>query len=120
MTRLPVVCDDSVRPYGMPSRYRESVGFSAAASPGVCAQDAPVSGKPWTSQDVSQLKREIRQNSPTRVMGLHLGRSPEAVQQKANELGLSTKPTNQRPYGTGRKRSGPPHGLAPERRRPPP
>jgi hypothetical protein len=31
-------------------------------------------------------------------MGLHLGRSPEAVQSKANELGLSTKPTNQSPY----------------------
>jgi hypothetical protein len=56
------------------------------------------SGKAWTSPDVQMLKKEIAQNTPTRVMGLHLGRSPEAVQSKANELGLSTKPTNQSPY----------------------
>jgi hypothetical protein len=65
----------------------------------------PKSGKPWTAPDVKQLKQEIKQNTPTRVMGLHLGRSPQAVQQKANDLGLSTKPTNQRPYGTKGKRS---------------
>jgi hypothetical protein len=56
------------------------------------------SGKAWTGPDVQQLKKEIAQNTPTRVMGLHLERSPEAVQSKANELGLSTKPTNQSPY----------------------
>jgi hypothetical protein len=63
------------------------------------------SGKAWAQADVRQLKREIKENTPTRVMGLHLGRSPEAVQQKANNLGLSTKPTNQRPYGTKGKKS---------------
>ncbi len=62
------------------------------------------SGKKWTPAQVSQLKKEIRENTPTRVMGVHQKRSPEAVQQKANDLGLSTKPTNQRPYGTGGKR----------------
>jgi hypothetical protein len=55
------------------------------------------SGKAWSPSDVSKLKKEISQNTSTRVMGLHLGRSPEAVQSKANDLGLSTKPTNQRP-----------------------
>jgi hypothetical protein len=45
-----------------------------------------------------QLRRLIDQNTPTRVMGLKLGRTPDAVQQHANELGLSTKPTNQSPY----------------------
>jgi hypothetical protein len=59
------------------------------------------SGKPWNKADVSQLKKEIKQNTPTRVLGLHLKRTPGAVQQKANDLGLSTKPTNQSPYGTG-------------------
>lgn len=62
------------------------------------------SGTKWSAADVGQLKQEIRQNTPTRVMGLHLKRTPEAVQRKANDLGLSTKPTNQRPYGSGGKR----------------
>jgi hypothetical protein len=56
------------------------------------------SGRAWSQAEVKQLKQEIKQNTPTRVMGLHLGRTPSAVQSKANELGLSTKPTNQSPY----------------------
>lgn len=55
-------------------------------------------GKRWTPPQIKQLKREIKENTPTRVLGLHLERSPEAVQAKANELGLSLKPTNQSPY----------------------
>lgn len=51
----------------------------------------------------SSGERSIKENTPTRVMGLHLERSPEAVQAKANELGLSTKPTNQSPYGKRKK-----------------
>lgn len=69
------------------------------------AKTPPNNGKPWTEPQVRQLAKEIKQNTPTRVLGLHLGRSPGAVQQKANELGLSTKPTNQRPYGTRGKKS---------------
>lgn len=63
----------------------------------------PNSGEPWTPAEVRQLKQEIKENTPTRVMGLKHGRSPEAVQSKANDLGLSTKPTNQSPYGTKKK-----------------
>lgn len=69
------------------------------------AKTPPNNGKPWKPADVRRLKQEIKENTPTRVMGLHLGRSPEAVQSKANALGLSTKPTNQRPYGTKAKKS---------------
>jgi hypothetical protein len=68
------------------------------------AKTPPNSGKAWTPADVKQLKQEIKQNTPTRVMGLHLGRTPEAAENKANDLGLSTKPTNQRPYGTSKKK----------------
>ncbi len=46
------------------------------------------SGKPWTKADVQQLKQEIKQNTPTRVMALHLHRTPGALQKKANDLGL--------------------------------
>lgn len=53
--------------------------------------------QPWTSGDDQQLKKLIRENTPTRVMGIKLERTPDAVQQHANEIGLSTKPVNQRP-----------------------
>lgn len=36
-------------------------------------------GKPWRAADVRQLNAEVKQNPPTRILGLHLGRSPEAV-----------------------------------------
>ena len=57
-------------------------------------------GKSWSDKDIAQLKREAAGNTPTRVLGLHLGRTPDAVQVKASEIGLSLKPTNQSPYGT--------------------
>jgi hypothetical protein len=55
-------------------------------------------GKQWTSQDVKQLKQLARENTPTRVMGIKLGRTPEAVQSEASKEGISLKPTNQSPY----------------------
>ncbi len=61
------------------------------------AKSPPNSGKPWTPREVTELKKEIKQNTPTRVLGIKHGRMPEAVQSKANDLGLSTKPTNQSP-----------------------
>lgn len=64
------------------------------------------SGTRWTPSQISQLRKEIKQNTPTRVIGLHQDRTPEAVQSKVNALGLSTKPTNQAPYGTKGKRQG--------------
>jgi hypothetical protein len=39
-----------------------------------------------------------RQNTPTRVIGLKLGRSEAAVYARASQLGISLKPTNQSPY----------------------
>ena len=54
--------------------------------------------KHWTQQDVKELKQLARENTPTRVMGIKLDRTPEAVQSKASELGVSLKPTNQSPY----------------------
>ena len=57
-------------------------------------------GKPWTPGQVSQLEQLARQNTPTRVIGLKLGRPEGAVYAKASEKGISLKPTNQSPYGT--------------------
>lgn len=67
------------------------------------AKKPPNQGKDWTSKDEAQLKKLIKEDTPTRVMGLKLGRTPAAVQQHANEQGLSTKPTNQSPYGNKEK-----------------
>ena len=56
-------------------------------------------GKPWTAGQVQQLKTLARQNTPTRVIGLKLGRTPDAVYAEAKKKHISLKPTNQRPYG---------------------
>jgi hypothetical protein len=55
-------------------------------------------GKTWTPAETKQLRQLAKENTPTRVAGLKLGRTPEAVQSKASELGVSLKPTNQSPY----------------------
>jgi hypothetical protein len=59
-------------------------------------------GKEWTAKEVLQLRDLARQNTPTRVIGIKLERTPEAVQQKASEKGISLKPTNQSPYNRRR------------------
>jgi hypothetical protein len=55
-------------------------------------------GTPWTSQQVSQLKQLAKGNTPTRVIGLKLGRTAAAIATKASEESISLKPTNQSPY----------------------
>jgi len=42
------------------------------------------SGKHWTPNEVSELRDLARHNTPTRVIGLKLGRTPDAVQSKAS------------------------------------
>ena len=58
------------------------------------------SGKSWSSGQVRQLRQLAKGNTPTRVIGLKLGRSASAVYSKASEKGISLKPTNRSPYGT--------------------
>ena len=60
-------------------------------------------GKSWTPSDNQSLKKLASQNTPTRVIGLKMGRTPAAVQSHASDLGVSLKPTNQSPYGTKKK-----------------
>lgn len=57
-------------------------------------------GKTWTPPQVKQLKSLAKDNTPTRVIALKMGRTPEAVQSEASKKGISLKPTNQSPYGT--------------------
>lgn len=67
------------------------------------AKIPPNSGKVWTPKQQSQLRDLAKHNTPTRVIGLKLGRTPDAVQSKASDLNISLKPTNQSPYGTKKK-----------------
>lgn len=67
------------------------------------AKNPPNSGKQWTTQQEGLLRQLARQNTPTRVAGLRLGRTPGSVQAKASEMRLSLKPTNQSPYNRRKK-----------------
>ena len=63
-------------------------------------------GKPWTMQAVQQLKQLARENTPTPVIGVKLGRTPRAIQSKASEQGISLAPPNRSPYGRVAQKSG--------------
>ena len=56
------------------------------------------SGTAWSPADRRELGQLAAQNTPTRVIGLKLGRTPAAVQTQASQQGTSLKPTNQSPY----------------------
>jgi hypothetical protein len=60
------------------------------------------SGKHWTPSEVQQLKSLAGENTPTRVIGLKLGRPEAGVRQKASEQNISLKPANQSPYNRRR------------------
>jgi hypothetical protein len=60
-------------------------------------------GKNWSASDEKALKTLARQNTPTRVIGLKLGRTPGSIYSKASEQGISLKPTNQSPYNRRKK-----------------
>jgi hypothetical protein len=55
-------------------------------------------GKAWTSTQESQLRKLAKGDTPTRLMAYKLGRTPAAVQAKAQDLSVSLKPINKSPY----------------------
>jgi hypothetical protein len=55
-------------------------------------------GKPWTPEDDHRLRELAGENTPTRVIGLKLGRTAAAVYAHASRTGVSLKPTNQAPF----------------------
>lgn len=62
------------------------------------SKEPPRQGRHWTDAEEKNLAALAAQNTPTRVVALKLGRTPQAVYGKASELGVSLRPTNQRPY----------------------
>lgn len=55
-------------------------------------------GKQWTSQEEKKLIKLAKENTPTRVIGLKLGRPEAGVYAKASKLKVSLDPKNQSPY----------------------
>ncbi len=55
-------------------------------------------GKPWTASDDRALSKLADQNTPTRVIGLKLGRTEDAIYSRASDQSVSLRPTNQSPY----------------------
>jgi len=56
------------------------------------------SGKIWASTEIQRLRSLAKQNTPTGVIGLKLGRTKDAVSSKASEENISLRPTNRSPY----------------------
>lgn len=52
----------------------------------------------WSRREVARLRELADGNTPTRVIGLKLGRTEDAVYSKASDKGISLGPTNQSPY----------------------
>lgn len=59
-------------------------------------------GNTWTSVEISKIRELARQNTPTRVIGLKLGRTESSVRTQASINNISLKPTNQSPYNRGK------------------
>lgn len=55
-------------------------------------------GQSWTPQEIKELKALAKQNTPTGVLSLKLGRPPAAIRSKAQREGISLKPANRSPY----------------------
>ena len=60
-------------------------------------------GKRWTATQVRELRQLASQNTPTRVIGLKLGRTERAVRTKASETGVSLKSRNQSSFSRHKK-----------------
>jgi hypothetical protein len=61
--------------------------------------------KDWTARDVRELKTLVRGNTPTRVIGLKLGRTETSIRGKARREGLSLRPANRSPYNRSKNTS---------------
>lgn len=60
-------------------------------------------GKEWTAKEEALLRELASENTPTRVIGLKLGRTPDAIYTHASQEGVPLKPTNQSPYNRRKK-----------------
>lgn len=66
------------------------------------AKPPPNHGNPWSKREDAALKQYAKENTPTRVIALKMGRTPASISGHASKIGVSLKPTNQRPYNRSR------------------
>lgn len=59
--------------------------------------------KNWSAGDVRTLRQLAREHTPTRVIGLKLGRTEISVRGKAQREGISLRPANRAPYARRRR-----------------
>jgi hypothetical protein len=89
-----------------PFPFRNSIASGALKIPAlgdVMAKYNRNSGKPWSKDDVAQLKKLAKENTPTGVISLKLGRTEGAVYTKASQEEISLRPTNKPPYNRRKK-----------------
>ena len=60
-------------------------------------------GKDWKPAEVKKLDQLADKNTPTRLIAWELGRTEDAVRNKASQEDISLKPTNQSPYNRRKK-----------------
>lgn len=56
------------------------------------------SGKIWTPAEDKKLQELAQKNTPTRIIGLKLGRTESAVRTEASKENISLNPVNRSPY----------------------
>lgn len=52
------------------------------------------SGKPWSAEEEKQLKLLAKQDTPTPVIGVKLGRTVAAIYSHASQMQVSLEPPN--------------------------
>ncbi|MBI5306712.1 hypothetical protein HZB04_03990 [Candidatus Wolfebacteria bacterium] len=60
-------------------------------------------GKEWTRAEKNALVQLAKKNTPTRVIGLLLGRPENSIYSMASQLGVNLKPANQSSYNKVKK-----------------
>jgi hypothetical protein len=60
-------------------------------------------GKRWTESHVRELRELAAGNTPTRVIGLKLGRTEQGIRSKAQAERIPLRPPNQSPYNRRRR-----------------
>ncbi len=60
-------------------------------------------GKPITPAEIKQIKTLADKNTPTGVISLKIGRTPNAIRNIASGHDISLKPTNKSPYNRLKK-----------------
>ena len=69
-------------------------------------------GRDWSTSDLKSLRQLKRENTPTRIAALQLGRTPGAVHQKSKRRGYLSKAIKSAPvWHTQEVVVGPPAGC---------